>query len=444
MAVERFKITEAFAESLQSRVKVFNVYDSEVTNLFIRVQVSGSKAYYVKHNKNMRKLGDVGVMTIKQARDSARKSLVNGIEEVARLSKTLGQAFDEYQSHKKLSKGFISNLNQAKRIFQSYLSLPLSGLSKQAVAHTIKTTRKLNGEPYADSTLDSVINVLSSVYSLQIALEVTGDNPCRFIRKGLRKLQINKRDFRLETPEEFSMLYDWYCQYDDVDFRKLPTGLSIANIKDFKLTRLAVVFMLLTGCRVSEAVNLRKGDVNYEYRRGFIDLTFRETKNGRDHTLLMPKHLYLVVEQAKGLTTSDYIFRQPNQKEGAAYSVIERSLAKLVIRGKAVRPHDLRRTCAYQASLAGLTEAQVAVILNHSKGSITERYIGERTEQTFEILSKYHDRLNGLVYTDRDGYRHYGLSLFTNSKSAPLHIVPLKEIEHKEHVNNLQIEDYYS
>ncbi|SFR54944.1 site-specific integrase [Thiomicrospira sp. ALE5] len=448
----RIKLTDKAACGLKPRSRVYAVWDDIVPNLHILVQPTGNKGFYVRKNSKKRKLGEVGIITVDEARKAARLALAEGIEPSRHIGKSLETAFDEYLKNKKLSKGFGSNLNQCKRVFSKLLQKPITSISKQDIANAISSAKKCNGGPMADSTKDSALNVLSSVFSYQIAIEAIDDNPVKNIKKRIPKLKIHKRTNRLSNTEELSAFTQWYFQFEGITASNLPTGISYKNILDFKLTRLAGLFLLLTGCRISEALNLRKEDIKTDNGTDTngntkpFTLTFRETKNGTDLTLQMPTHLFLVIQEAMTLSSADnpFVFRANNTSEGSMYSRIERSLAKIQINSEPLNPHDLRRTAAYLMAFAGIPEPDIAVVLNHHSGSMTERYIGELTDRTFGILGRYHSYLNRLIYLDDDQYRHYGLALYTGSSSDSTETVPLKEIYNKEHMKEIDTRHYYS
>ena len=448
----RLKLTDKAACGLKPRSRVYAVWDDIVPNLHILVQPTGNKGFYVRKNSKKRKLGEVGIITVDEARKAARLALAEGIEPSRHIGKSLETAFSEYLKNKKLSKGFESNLNQCKRVFSKLLKKPITSISKQDIANSISSARKCSGDPMADSTKDSALNVLSSVFSYQIAIEAIDDNPVKNIKKRIPKLKLHKRTNRLSNAEDLSKFTQWYFQFDGITASNLPTGISYKNTLDFKLTRLTGLFLLLTGCRISEALNLRKEDIKLDNgtdTNGKIKpftLTFRETKNGTDLTLQMTNHLFLVAEEAMKLSNNDnpYVFRANNTSEGTMYSRIERSLAKIQINGEPLNPHDLRRTTAYLMAFSGIPEPDIAIVLNHHSGSMTERYIGELTDRTFGILSRYHHYLNTLMHINREGYRITGLAIFTRSQTSPADIQPLREIEEESQLQELIQDNYYS
>lgn len=455
-AAQKTRLTDSYVSALQPRSKVYVVKDTEVKQLRVVVQPTASKAFYVQYGQKKRKLGDVKVISVQQARHEAVKLLSVGLEKHRLTGKTLNQAFDEYLSSREFSKGFESNLNQCKRIFSRLLERSIEAISKEDVARCIVSARKVGGELLADSTKDSALNVLSSVFTYQIALDSLEDNPVKNVKARIPKLDVNKRTNRLGNKSDIESFINWYF-YGVV----AGSGVSYKNVQDFKLIRLAALFMLLTGARVGEVVKLKKEDVwlnsegetNTSNRMKPRTITFRNTKNGRDHTLQLTHHCNLVVMQSMGMTsdTNPYVFRNEARgnpvSENAMYMRIENAVKKIIANSVPLNPHDLRRTFAYHGALAGLSEKQVGIILNHSNGTMTERYQGELSDMTLGILEKYEEHLGKLVsqdvFDDGEPYRLKGLGLLSRSRIQPAQKIPLSELAEQEDMVMMQFDEYY-
>jgi hypothetical protein len=261
----RTKLTDSYVRGLLPRKKVFAVKDSEVKQLSVLIQTTGSKAYYIQQGQKKRKIESTAVMSIAEARHQCSRLLAVGLEANKLSGKTLATAFDEYLASRAFSKGFESNLNQCKRIYRKLLKKPLETVSKDDVVNGILTARKASGSPLADSTKDSALNVLSSVFSYQLALETITINPVKNVKKRIPRLAINKRSNRLSTAQDFASFIEWF-RFGLV----AGSGVSHQNVKDFELIKLTALFLLLTGCRVGEAVDLRKEDF-FLNREGLTD-----------------------------------------------------------------------------------------------------------------------------------------------------------------------------
>ena len=426
---ERVKLTDSYVSKLVVRASEYLVRDTQVRSLFIKIQPNGNQSYFVQKGQKKKKVATVGEVTVTQARKIAMELLANGFdfrEKALSAKLSVLSAYDEYMKSKVFAKGFESTVNQSKRVFYSILNKPVSELTKDQIRGCVNNATKADGSPMADSTLDTCINVLSSVFSYQLSLEKIESNPCQNIRvAGMRQLSPNVRNNRLTSGADFEAFHQWYWDIPS------GSGVSPQNKEDFLVVRDVVLFMLLTGCRVGEAINLKTADIwlneELELRESRIrprELTFRETKNGTDHTLQMTpliNQLVLSAIEANREVLGDgceYVFRCVAHKEqvseNAMYGRVKKALNKLVLPGgESLNPHDLRRTFAHHASKV-LADTVVKTVMNHkSKANMTERYSGELVDIIKDALLSYQKAIEPFFYEDdeSEGVRVYGFGL---------------------------------
>lgn len=157
-----------------------------------------------------------------------------------------------------------------------------------------------------------------------------------------------------------------------------------------------LLFVLATGCRKDEAMKLEWRDVDWEQ----LSITFRNTKNRRDHTLpvtcWMDTILRDQLQQRKG--TSPWVF--PGRVNGTRLTDVRKTILKYLgsdllwtprdEAGRELQIHDLRRTAATHMEGAGVPKERVSLILNHKGGDITDRYIQQNFESIMASLEDYH------------------------------------------------------
>lgn len=448
----RIRLTDSFIRELAARDKVFAVKDSEVKNLQVIVQVSGSKAFYVQHGQKKRKIADCSAVSVSEARRQVYELLSVGLDSAKCKGKSLKSAIDEYMSSRRFSRGFESNVKQAKRVFARVLDKAIESIEIGELVRLVDRADKVNGEPLADSTKDSSLNILSSVYSYQMKLEAIDFNPVSAVRARIQKLKVNKRTFRLDSYEHFAAFVDWVSKSLHGE-----SGVSHKNAEDAEHTKLLVIFLLLTGCRVGEAINLKKEDVWFNAERlrnpdgtaRFMTLTFKNTKNGSDLTIQLTPVIYQVVTNAINNYTSgnnSYVFRCEARGKAvsfdAMYARVHNLLSNLEIEGVQLHPHDLRRTFAYMATKAGLTREEVGILLNHSSASMTERYQGELSALTHSLLSKYHRYLGNHLTQTQGEYQAKGLGLLSGD-ARDIEYTLLSEIQTNNAYQDMNFDDYY-
>ncbi len=135
----------------------------------------------------------------------------------------------------------------------------------------------------------------------------------------------------------------------------------------------AFYLMLFSGLRTSEALGAKWEDL-----RGNV-LILRETKNKKDHEVLLPFWLAesLQDRRVEGEALSEYIFTSIKVgREGERLWSLRRHWRKACkmagIRGFV--PHDLRRTFATESARAGATPGQIAGALGHSSPRVTKKH----------------------------------------------------------------------
>lgn len=175
--------------------------------------------------------------------------------------------------------------------------------------------------------------------------------------------------------------------------KKIPTVLTKEEIKklieiiDTKKSRLMVSFMYACGFRVSELVNLKVKDLNFEEKVGSV----RQGKGKKDRVFNLPEFLIedlkFQVDKQKELK-QEYIFNGPNGK------LSERNLQKIISKAgkragiqKDVHCHTLRHSFATHLLENGTDIRKIQELLGHSDLSTTQIYTHISREELKKIKS---------------------------------------------------------
>ncbi len=146
-----------------------------------------------------------------------------------------------------------------------------------------------------------------------------------------------------------------------------------------------LMFYLLTGCRLNEALNLKKTD--YSASNG--TLVFRETKNRRDHKIPTYGWIKAIVERAIENSETDkifdYTYRQVRTKHERAREHFGFDENWTI--------HDLRRTFAEHCELAGVDLGNIATALNHTPTGVTQRHYARGELAKLETLRGVYEKL---------------------------------------------------
>lgn len=146
-------------------------------------------------------------------------------------------------------------------------------------------------------------------------------------------------------------------------------------------------FMLLIGCRSGEARNLEASDVNFHR----WTITFKNTKNGLDHTLPLTETLKTIILERISCGDGQKLFPLFDPK------VITKHIEKAC--GLHVSPHDLRRTFSGVAEIAGVGSTTKKHLLNHLSGrDVTDDYTGSIDIEDLRVaLTKIENKIMEFV-----------------------------------------------
>jgi integrase len=154
----------------------------------------------------------------------------------------------------------------------------------------------------------------------------------------------------------------------------------------------AIELLLYTGCRLSEVLNLRWDQVDFE--AGTIALT--ETKSGRPQLVVMNAPARQVLKELEQARASEWVLPSP--------TVANRSLSKGTIETiwsrirtaaglEDVRMHDLRHTVGTYAGQSGANAFLVRDLLRHKNLSMTSRYVNRADDPVRTLSNQVGERI---------------------------------------------------
>lgn len=209
----------------------------------------------------------------------------------------------------------------------------------------IQNLLKNKGKRESEISFRSVnidISTLSSFFNWCIEKEYIDKNPAAGVKK-LNELS------RIKT-------------LDDGDIQKLISGATN------KLTRDLITFLIYTGCRKGEALNLKWDDV--DLKNDVIAIKGTKTKYDRYIPISEPlKELLRGIDEVQDCL---YVF----ERNGAKISDFKRSFktACRSARLKDFRIHDLRHVFASKMVMSGASLYVTGELLGHKTTQMTKRY----------------------------------------------------------------------
>ena len=175
--------------------------------------------------------------------------------------------------------------------------------------------------------------------------------------------------------------------------RKIPAVLTKEETKKLldtlptKKSKLMVSLIYASGFRVSELINLKVNDLNFEEMIGYV----RQAKSKKDRIFNIPnfllKKLKKQVEKQKELS-QEYLFTGPKGKltERNIQKIVRKAAKKAEI-NKEVHPHTLRHSFATHLLENGVDIRKIQELLGHADLSTTQIYTHISTEELKKIRS---------------------------------------------------------
>jgi integrase len=318
--------------------------------------------YRVKGSKQQRKekLGDAAVLTAKMARERAKEIFADvtkgrdpqGERKAAKQTDrsmvptlTLRAALEKYiaMKEKEVREGTYRDISLkitklyllGARYFGPLHEVDINAITRQAVAARLADIR----EARSDTTAGRARAQLRAAFIRLMQEGLAEANPCI----GTKGQTVRSKRDRPLSEDEIRLV--WNCCDMTTDYGRI------------------VRLLILTGCRREEIGGLRWSEIDFNINR--ICLPGERTKNGRPHTLTLPKMAMDILASVERMHDRDYLF--------GVRSVGFRSWQREKARFKdgitnPWRLHDLRHTvCTHMAEI-GIAPHIIEAVVNHQSG----------------------------------------------------------------------------
>lgn len=161
--------------------------------------------------------------------------------------------------------------------------------------------------------------------------------------------------------------------------------------------RLIIELLYSTGLRLSEVINLKKRDIDFEQGTGIV----KQGKGNKDRIFIISEkllakiHYYLLLRQKH----SDYVFegRKGKLNKHTVQKIIQNSTKKAGIK-KRVYPHLLRHSFATHLLEQGTDIRVIQKLLGHKKIETTQLY----TQVSTKLIKSIPNPLDSLNINDKD------------------------------------------
>ena len=360
-ARERSRLTYAAVARLRPRAREYTVWDRSVPGLGVRVRPTGGKTFVLLEETEGRtkrvSLGPVSTMTVEEARRQCHVRRANpepGKPTRPARAVPLFRDFVEgawkgahFGRCKRSTRRSLRYLLDG-RILPAFGATPLDRISAGQVRGWFDAWSRT-----APGGANKGLELLRQIVSFAIASGHIETDPTRGTRPNRRP-----RPTRFLSREEIARLHRV------LDERHAAGSRAQADI---------IRLLLLTGCRKSEIVRLRRSEV----RGGMLML--EDSKTGPRQVPLNSQARAIL--ERRPAAESPFVFpspRDPSRPRGRDLSLWERVRREAGIED--VRLHDLRHTHASHAVMNGVPVPVVSRLLGHSNARMTLRYahLGDR------------------------------------------------------------------
>ena len=359
------RITKKTVDALIARSREYMLWDADIKGFGVRVHPSGRKVYLVKYRlcgRVIKKtIGPHGAIPPAAARVRAAEIItaamtgrdltgrvVSPPTDTTTMHDLAGRFLDEHVSVRcKPSTAHSYGLAIRQHVLPRLGDLSVADITRADVAdlhHAMRAT------PYAANRTLGILSAIFSAAELW-GLRSQGSNPCRYVKR-----------FREKKRERF---------LSDSEYRRLGAVLRKAESTGTEsATAVAAIrLLMLTGCRLSEIMNLRWEDVDLESAK----LRLRDSKTGAKVVHLGEPAVAVLrgVERKDG---NPWVIA--GRRPGTRIASLHFPWARIRRRAGLddVRIHDLRHSFASGGLLVGEGLPMIGKLLGHSHVQTTARY----------------------------------------------------------------------
>ncbi|MGU9820053.1 phage integrase [Pseudomonas sp. LF090] len=385
------KLTAKLLGSLQVTGNEYEVHDTTVGGLFVRVTAAGAKSYVVSWARGRKKtLGRVGIFTLDQARTEATQYLAEARAHGEPLAVTQGRRGatlpslrdfieDTYMPwFKAHHKGHEKTRHTLSNNFDPIMSQRLDAITGRDLEQ-IRTGWMQAGNQ--TSTVNRKMGSISGVFSRAVEWEYIDTHPLA----KLKQLKVDSKGVirYLATDETKRLREALDARQDEMRAEResanawrtdrhrepMPSLLELPFTDHLKPM---VLISLNTGMRRGELFDLKWPAVNFDTKT--ITVAGATAKTSDTRHIPMNKETIGVLEAwKKQVSKSPYVF--PGQG-GGRFEDVKSAWLKLLERAQidGFRWHDMRHDFASRLVMAGVPLNTVRDLLGHADIKMTLRY----------------------------------------------------------------------
>jgi integrase len=382
MKLTQAKIAKLNYTRVSEKGKSAEIYwDDDLPGFGIRVYPSGKKTFVVTYRNAVRQkrwmtIGHYPVLTLKEARQKARKTLtevLDGKDPLAEKEKVIAgekvsdlcSAYIERHAKQRKKTWKTDEARIKNHIIPVWKNRLVASITRQDVAKLHDRIGRKT--PYE---ANRTIQLISKIWNLAENwgyLTEGSSNPT----KGIELFKEIQRE-RWMKPTEINRMINALVEEPSIYIRAV------------------ILLYLYTGVRKSELLRAKWSDVDFDSD----ELYLPETKSGKPKTAQLSNAAISVLKKLPQIKNNPYIFPSP-RKPNSHYVNIDKAWRR--VRKKAdiedVTIHDLRRTLGSLMVQEGATLQVVGDVLHHESIKTTLIYARLGTDPIKKAVSSYGENL---------------------------------------------------
>ena len=364
------KLTNTAVLNARPSGRDFILWDTEVPGFGLRMTPSGYKSYVVRYglasgNRLQLSLGPASVLNVSEARRRARVTIGEALEGADPLEEKRRRRLQLGASVGEVGERFLKEHVEPKRKpstaagYRRQLGADFPAwLKKRPVGELTRKDaerfhRARGATPVAANRNLKLLSAICT-HAERLELRPQNANPCRFV-----ELYPERSRERFLSPDELGAFGK---ALGEIEAEEPARACAVAAIR----------FVLLTGCRRNEALDLLWTDIDFERGLAFLrdDKTSRTT--GRQKVLRLDAPALDLLRQMP--RRSGWVF--PSRAPGKPIRDLRKTLFAACDRAgiERFRLHDLRHTFASMAIGQGVSLSVVGKLLGHARMTTTLKY----------------------------------------------------------------------
>jgi integrase len=402
------KITKRTADAMGSDGKIRIAWDDEVKGFGLRITPAGVRSFVLRYRNaagrdRTHTIGRYGIQTVDQARAAARRlkvEIAGGADPIAerehmRAGATVNELLDRFLAE-----------HAERRYSRTTLHLTRDFVRRIADVQRADLAKLHSSLHQTPAQANHVLAIASKAFSLAEVwgLRADGSNPCRRLERYpeiarerfLTGAEVQRLGEAMREAETLGL--PWIVRARGEKARHLA-GEAKRRTPINADALAAIRFLLLTGARRSEALDLKWSDV--DLKGGLVALPGKKGGQRRPHPVSAAA-LALLAARAPG-AVGEWVFPTASDpRKPLSASVLENAWQRLRAHaGLAdVHLHDLRHTVGTMAGGMGANAFLVRDVLRHANVTMTHRYVNVDADPLRALSDRIGDELSAALKGD--------------------------------------------